>query len=269
MPQPKAEDPDPLLSFSSEAGAAAPLDPIEPVTQPVAPSVDPPPVPQPSPPPELLLSRIEQLERALADSTTQVSSLKSEVTTLVGAVGDIRKLIDKRRVAPAPAPRPRASRPASAIAGLLIGVTAAIFGWMWMSRDDMTIAAPVASAAPVAEAAAIPAATPVEAAPVETKPVETAKPLQARRVAKVSTAPQPLEATRYVGTLSIDSSPGGEVFLNRKSAGHTPLRLTNLRAGSHLIWIEREGYRRWTGVVQVPADRVSRLSAELEPIAGR
>jgi len=59
------------------------------------------------------------------------------------------------------------------------------------------------------------------------------------------------------------------VFLNRQSAGHTPLRLTNLRAGSHLIWIQREGFKRWTGVVQVPADRVSRLSAALEPLPGR
>ena len=74
---------------------------------------------------------------------------------------------------------------------------------------------------------------------------------------------------KYVGALSIDSQPGGEVFLNRESAGRTPLRLNNLRAGSHLIWVERDGYRRWTRVVQVPADRVTRLFADLEPIAER
>lgn len=76
-------------------------------------------------------------------------------------------------------------------------------------------------------------------------------------------------APRYVGTLSIDADPGGDVFVDRQSAGHTPLRLTNLRAGSHLIWIERDGFRRFTRVVQVPADRITRLSAELEPIASR
>ena len=76
-----------------------------------------------------------------------------------------------------------------------------------------------------------------------------------------------VRAAKFVGTLSIDADPGGEVFINRQSAGHTPLRLTNLRAGSHLIWVERDGYRRWTRVVQVPADRVTRLSAELEPLA--
>ena len=38
---------------------------------------------------------------------------------------------------------------------------------------------------------------------------------------------------------------------NRKTVGSTPLRVEKLRAGSHLIWIERDGYRRWTRVVAV------------------
>ena len=71
----------------------------------------------------------------------------------------------------------------------------------------------------------------------------------------------------YVGALSIDANPGGEVFINRQDAGRTPLLVEKLKAGSHLVWIEREGYRRWTRVVQVPADRVSRVVAELELIA--
>ena len=54
-----------------------------------------------------------------------------------------------------------------------------------------------------------------------------------------------------------------------ESAGPTPVRLDNLRAGSHLIWIERDGYRRWTRVVQVPADQISRVFADLEAIADR
>jgi hypothetical protein len=70
----------------------------------------------------------------------------------------------------------------------------------------------------------------------------------------------------YVGTLSIDAAPAGEVFINRRRAGRTPVRAENLRAGSHLIWIEREGYRRWTRVVAVAADRVNRVSAQLEPL---
>jgi hypothetical protein len=93
--------------------------------------------------------------------------------------------------------------------------------------------------------------------------------MPARTAPIITRVAAPVGPVHYVGTLSIDAEPGGEVFVNRESAGHTPLQLTNLRAGSHLIWVEREGYHRWTRVVQVPADRVTRLSAELEPIAPR
>jgi hypothetical protein len=69
--------------------------------------------------------------------------------------------------------------------------------------------------------------------------------------------------------LSIDASPGGRVFINRNSVGDTPVRAEKLRAGAHLVWIEREGYRRWTRVVTVSANRVSRVFADLEPLPGR
>ena len=79
----------------------------------------------------------------------------------------------------------------------------------------------------------------------------------------------PAPPIEYVGTLSIDSDPPAEVSIDRKPAGRTPLRAANLKAGSHLIWIERDGYRRFTRVVEVPADRVSRVVADLEPISQR
>lgn len=274
MPRPQADDSDPLLSFAIEPGASAPAaSPLEPATQPVAPAVDPPPVSQPPPPGELLLSRVERLERALDDSQRQVSDLTSQVTTLVRAAGDIRKQASPRPVASAPPVRPRASRSASAIAGLLIGVSAAMLGWMYVSSDrDVTIAAPVTSAAPEALEAAtrLDAVKPLEAAKaVAAPPLEVRTAPQAPKAPQARQAPQAREASRYVGTLPVDAAPGGEVFVNRQSAGQTPLRLANLRAGSHLIWIERDGYRRWTRVVQVNADRVSRVSAELEPLAAR
>lgn len=71
---------------------------------------------------------------------------------------------------------------------------------------------------------------------------------------------------QFVGTLSVDAVPtGGEVFINRRSVGKTPLRLSGLRAGAHLVWIERAGYRRFTRVVTVPAAQVTRVSVALEP----
>ena len=59
--------------------------------------------------------------------------------------------------------------------------------------------------------------------------------------------------------------PGAQVFVNRKSVGTAPVRVRNLRAGSHLVWVERDGYRRWTRVITVPAERVTRVS----PISNR
>jgi len=76
-------------------------------------------------------------------------------------------------------------------------------------------------------------------------------------------------ATTYFGTLSIDAEPGGDVYIDRRMVGRTPQRVANLRAGSHLVWIERDGYRRYTTVVQVPANRVSRVSVALEPADAR
>jgi hypothetical protein len=249
-----AEDSDPLLAFSTEPGATPPVtSPPDPATQPVAatedarrllraPAVDP------------LIARVDRLERALEDSKKQVSTLKSEVATLVRALSDIKK----------PTSRPVAiatrsgMRTVAATVGIVIGLSLGIFTWMYLTGDaDTTIAAP----APLSTQGSV--ADPPPAVEVPTVPEEpkTSAPI-ALAAFKAPKAP-------YVGTLSIDASPGGEVFLDRQSAGRTPLRLTNLRAGSHLIWIERDGYRRFTRVVQVPSDRVTRLSADLEPIAAR
>lgn len=122
------------------------------------------------------------------------------------------------------------------------------------------------------------APVPVASEPVQTPPPVFAAPMTqpaivpAAAITKVTDAPAratpvhaPVARATYVGTLSIDADPGGDVFIDRVAAGKTPMRAENLRAGSHLVWIERDGYRRFTRVVAVPADRVTRLVADLEP----
>lgn len=70
----------------------------------------------------------------------------------------------------------------------------------------------------------------------------------------------------YRGSLSVAADqPAAEVFVNRKPVGLAPVRVNNLRAGSHLVWIESEGHRRWTRVITVPYERVTRVRADLEP----
>jgi hypothetical protein len=70
----------------------------------------------------------------------------------------------------------------------------------------------------------------------------------------------------FLGALFVESDPSGAgVFVNQQRVGETPLQLTSLRAGSHVIRVERDGYERWTTAVLVPADRKTRVSATLQP----
>src|SRR4029077_13162679 len=72
---------------------------------------------------------------------------------------------------------------------------------------------------------------------------------------------------QYVGALTIDSAPAGSaVFVDRQLVGKTPLQLTRLRAGSHVVRIERDGYDRWTTAILVAADKQTRVSARLQAV---
>jgi hypothetical protein len=230
-----------------------------------------------------VIGRVAELERQLERALIEVANLRSDVATLVGAISDIRKGQAGR---PQPPSRPSTGRPLPRRTTALATIVVAVMGlaaWGLLSLASYDVAEPppieTADTSPASESI-----TPVAAA--HTPPIEL------QTVAAVSTiipernAPVPLPPTKmparavappqdqavpraggYVGTLSIDASPPGDVFLNRKNIGRTPVRLEGLRAGSHLVWIEREGYRRWTRVVAVAANRVSRVSAELDPIA--
>jgi hypothetical protein len=93
----------------------------------------------------------------------------------------------------------------------------------------------------------------------------------ARQVASAEFAtPATPRATEFVGTLSIASTPDkAEVHIDRERVGETPLVLQRVRAGSHAIWIEREGYQRWTGGVNVPADERTQVMVTLQAEPGR
>jgi hypothetical protein len=80
-------------------------------------------------------------------------------------------------------------------------------------------------------------------------------------------SPPPAE---YFGTLAIESTPAGAaVFIDRQQVGQTPLELPHLRAGSHAVRVEREGYQRWTASVNVPASTVTRITVKLDAESGR
>jgi hypothetical protein len=252
-------DSDPLLEFLSELQAA------ESGFQPVEKTEDPPVVAAldaPANPINPLQERIEKLEEALDDATSEVAALRSQVATLVRVTRDIDKRVDRVAV-PVPITNPRRYRAVTAVVGMVFGI--ALAAWLWSyatsNRNPIVVSAAAASpAAPVDPPAPVEANVPTAESPKA--PAATNTP------PRVEPKPAP-QRTDYVGTLSIDASPDGKVLVNGQDAGRTPLRLENLKAGAHLIWIEREGYRRWTKVVDVSAGKISRVFANLEPIASR
>ena len=73
-------------------------------------------------------------------------------------------------------------------------------------------------------------------------------------------------ARPFTGTVAVRSTPtGARVLIDRRPIGQTPLGALHLRAGSHVIWIERAGYQRWTGAVNVPANKQISVAVMLRP----
>ena len=267
---------DPLAAFNAELAAAdSPQRPVDSAQEPVdpTPSADAPKADGVVP----LRLRLAQAQLSLDHAKSEIAVLQSNLATLVTAVEEIKTRLSRRpEVAPAPPPVPRPPR-----AGLLKVVVVPLFclaigAAMWALASGMIDTSEPATSAEASMAPLVPApaaAVPTPAVELQTVVADVAPFDSARKSASVAQdkpgrVPVERRARQgaYVGTLSIDAAPAGEVSIDRQVAGRTPLRAENLRAGSHLIWIEREGYKRWTGVVAVPADRVTRVSAKLEPL---
>lgn len=252
-------DSDPLLNFAEEPGGN------QAEIVPVVESVEP--------------QRLDLLEQTIDQTQRDLAQIRSEIATLVGAVEDIKKR-NARRSAMSSAAQPP-GKPWAGMAATTLGVTLGIVigALIWMqlgaTKPVPVGAAPSEEAAPApapADAGPRPDGTPVSpAAPAVAPAAPTREPAPPKARDQQSTikpsSPERPAPVAYFGSLSIEAVPVGEVFLNREDAGRTPLRVDKLRAGSHLVWIERDGYQRWTRVVEVRADRDTRLSAELEPVA--
>ncbi len=69
------------------------------------------------------------------------------------------------------------------------------------------------------------------------------------------------------GSISVSSSPAGaDVYLDDAYKGITPLTLTGVSTGSHVVKVQLSGYQDWSDTVQVNADSTSYVSASLNPI---
>lgn len=73
------------------------------------------------------------------------------------------------------------------------------------------------------------------------------------------------EPTVFTGSMRVESRPSGaRVVVDGKEEGRTPVTLSTVRAGSHVVRIEMDGYRTWTASVRVVAGERRRVTASLE-----
>src|SRR5688572_19358342 len=87
-------------------------------------------------------------------------------------------------------------------------------------------------------------AVPISASDARIARSQPSAPFASGRNAQAS----PAQPRVFVGSLIVGSEPvATSVFIDRQYVGETPLEVSNLRAGSHVVWIERESYVRWTG----------------------
>ena len=286
---PGRADVDPLLEFNAELEAA------EAAEVPEIPA-DPAPVALAPPPDDVgaLKQRLDSAERSLDRAFTDIGVLKSDFATLVTTIDDIRKR-QSRKPEPdsvpgpvlVPPPSPALTRRTSGATIAAVAILVAVLGaavWRVSSlvtgeAEEVVSGEPGAvSAAPqtplpktelVSSEVGVASSTPESQLPANNTIVPVAATIEPPpaepRVRAVPERQAP--AMGYFGGLSIDSYPPGEVFIDRKPAGRTPVRVDKLRAGSHLVWIERDGYRRWTRVVAVTANDMSRVTAQLDPLS--
>ena len=80
------------------------------------------------------------------------------------------------------------------------------------------------------------------------------------KVPSAAAAPARTEAP-----LVVDSKPpGAAVFLDGRQVGTTPMTFPLVDVGSHSVRLVLDGYRPWSGSVQVSATGTNRVGASLE-----
>jgi hypothetical protein len=129
-----------------------------------------------------------------------------------------------------------------------------------------TTPAPVVVAPPAkefTEAAVAPPAVPPKPSPENA--LVPPKPNVRRSATADAAATRGKSQSVAVGSLTVDSRPqGASVIVDGRRVGTTPMSLDDVRAGKHVIRIERDGYRIWTAGVSISAVERNRVTASLE-----
>jgi hypothetical protein len=102
--------------------------------------------------------------------------------------------------------------------------------------------------------------------------------LRLERTARATAASRPAAApparqqdsiitSKYPGSVYVDSRPrGAKVSIDGREVGVTPLRVADVRIGSHVVRLELPDHRIWSSTATVAAGQESRVTGSLERI---
>lgn len=216
--------------------------------------------------PLAVVAVIDELSRAVKDQEAHIADALREIRALVGKVSAIEaemSRLPRLNMKGSHAFRPRrvfrvwaGGNHATMMAGLAIAIIALI-----------VVARPILGRyvrTNVPEPKVVFSPPPAQAATLTSRVNEPLPDTAAKPTPVRETAPSRSRRDRFVGTLVVNSSPSGAaVRINQRQVGRTPLRVRAQPAGTHAVWIEHEGYERWTAAVLMPAGKVTTIVARL------
>jgi hypothetical protein len=78
---------------------------------------------------------------------------------------------------------------------------------------------------------------------------------------------EPQSSTVYTGSIYVDSRPrGARVSIDGKAVGVTPLRVSDVRVGTHVVRLELPDHRLWSSTTRVISGQEQRVTGSLERI---
>ena len=78
---------------------------------------------------------------------------------------------------------------------------------------------------------------------------------------------EPQSSTVYTGSIYVDSRPrGARVTIDGKAVGVTPLRVSDVRVGTHVVRLELPDHRLWSSTTRVTSGQEQRVTGSLERI---
>jgi Protein kinase domain/PEGA domain len=80
-------------------------------------------------------------------------------------------------------------------------------------------------------------------------------------------AATPAPTSALTGALYVDSRPrGARIYVDGRAVGTTPMQLSKIDIGSHVVRLELAGHQTWTSAARVVAGSTAKVTGSLEPV---